>query len=189
MTINLEKSLDIEAPIADVYAVWENLESNPGVLPNGLGAHLELTEKVDGERLSWRVTGQDVASTASLQLRPAGEDGASTKMTLIAHYPNGLGHGGTIAQVAAQMETGLANIARLLRGEKPVDVEQSSNEALSASVYPEVTASAAMLQQSWSAATEAWVNSLNNTFQVFSALAWLPFQGGRALQPGQRSST
>ncbi|RZL04262.1 MAG: hypothetical protein EOP36_01220 [Rubrivivax sp.] len=188
MTINLEKSLDIDAPVADVFALWADAESPPRLLPNGRGAHFELTEKIDGQRLSWRITGPEVVSTASIQFEPTGDDGTHTKMTLTAHYPNGIGQSGTLARVTAHMETGLANVARLLRGEALVTEEDQASESLrESSVFPEVTESAAIFQHTLSAATEAWTTSLNKTFQVFSALAWLPFLGvsSQALQNGQ----
>ncbi|MGH6648891.1 hypothetical protein [Aquabacterium sp.] len=187
MTINLEKSLDIDAPVADVFAIWADVESHPELLPNGRGAHLEVTEKIAGERLSWRITGPEVVSTARIQLAPTGEDGAHTKMTLTAHYPSGLGLSETIAHVTASMEHGLANVGRLLRGENMTMEEAPASGTLSESGYPEVTESAAILQRSLSSATEAWTTSVNKTFEVFSTLAWLPFQGvfAQALQTAQ----
>jgi uncharacterized protein YndB with AHSA1/START domain len=183
MTINLEKSLNIDAPVAEVFALWTDVPSHPHLLPHAEGAHVDVTESVDGERLSWRIGGADVASTVTVQLEAAGDNGDHTKVTLSAHYPNGLGANSSVIQVATDMENSLENVARLLRGEAVVtrqdEAPEPDKEAWQAQHYPEVTASVAVLQRSMAAATDAWVASLNNAFQVYASLAWWPLQARR----------
>lgn len=189
MTINLEKSLSIDAPVADVFAVWADVQSHPGLLPHGEAAQFEVTGQIEGERIDWRVTGPEVVSTATVQFEETGDDSLQTKVTLTAHYPNGIGPSSSIIQVTSDMETSLANVARLLRGEGLVaqqDAQPQADESVATPGYPDVTASAAMLQQTLSAATAAWAASLNQGFQVLSALAWWPFQAQRVQAQAQR---
>lgn len=185
MTINLEKSLNIDAPVADVFAVWADLPSHPGLFLQGESSRFELTEQVEGQRLGWHVTGPDVASNVTLQFEETGDDNAQTKVILTAHYPNGIGASSSVLKVTSDLEASLANAVRILRGEALPTRDEAPADAgvppAGGLGYPEVTASAVAWQNTLSTATAAWVTSLNQAFQVFSALAWWPLQG--ALTP------
>lgn len=174
MTINLEKSLEIDAPVADIFATWLDLPSASQLLPGGPDGHVELTEQIEHQRLSWKITGPEVVGTATVQLAPTGEHQSHTQVTLTAHYPNGLGPSTNLAQVTSDMENGLANVARVLRGEALEHKDHATTDQPRATTYPDVTESAATLYRSMSAATEAWATTVNKTFEVLSTLAWFP---------------
>lgn len=180
MTINLEKSLDINAAIQDVFNIWRDLPSASRLLPNGRDAHLELTEQLESQRLSWKIIGPEVASTVTVALAPSEENHRHTKVTLTAHYPNGLGASTPLRQITSDMDNGLANVARLLNGEAWVDNQEHDTDPPTPSLYPEVTESAETLYRTWTSATEAWATSVNQGFQIFSSLAWLPLQASFA---------
>jgi hypothetical protein len=176
MTINLEKSMDINASIQDVFRLWMDPLSASRLLPSARDASIELIEHLENQRLSWKITGPEVAGTATVVLAPSGEDHLNTKVTFTAHYPNGLGASTTLHQVTSDMENGLANVARHLSGEASLNNETHVAETSASSLYPEVTESAEVLYQTWKSATEAWAKSVNKSFEIMSSLAWLPLQ-------------
>lgn len=136
MTINLEKSLEIDAPIDQVYEQWSDFNAYPRFMPHvrevqpldgnrwtwqaerdGQSAtwHVDITGQEPGQSISWRTSSPDVNSTSSVQLT-ALDDGARTGVLFTSHYPQGVGPSNTALQIAAEMEQGLARFAALLAG-------------------------------------------------------------------------
>lgn len=136
MTINLEKSLEIDAPIDQVYEQWADFNAYPRFMPHVQevqpvdGPHwrwqaesegqsdtwdVEITGQEPGRSISWRTRSPAFNSTSSVQLTPL-DDGARTKVLFTSHYPQGVGPSGTAMQIAAEMEKGLAQFAALLTG-------------------------------------------------------------------------
>ncbi|MBC7699136.1 SRPBCC family protein [Aquabacterium sp.] len=87
MTINLEKSIDVSAPVEDVYNVWSQFSNFPDFM--GSTHDTEITEQEENKFISWQ-TLKGVRSNATVRFTPI-EDGRCTTVTVSVHHPNGLG--------------------------------------------------------------------------------------------------
>lgn len=132
MTINLEKSLAINAPVPEVFERWSNINAYADFMPSvtnvravdsahwlweteGADCHVEITQQETNELLGWRTSSRDFNSTSTVRLEPL-EDGSGTKVIYTAHFPNGLPHHRSASETTAEMARCLAEFARLFRG-------------------------------------------------------------------------
>lgn len=216
MTINLEKSLELDAPVQEVFDQWADIAAYarfmPGVLnvkptqenqwiweTEGQPWQVEITQQSPLESISWRISTPDVTGTATVRFTDL--DGARTKVVYTAHYPNGVGPQHSIATVAEEMEQALERFARVLGGEAyapPPDIEaDASGEDADVDAEvdagtqdtPAITAvSAPVLDHPLNSATQAFSTSMVKAFESFSSLIWNPVKA-LALAPAQAART
>ncbi|MDI1260437.1 Hsp20 family protein [Aquabacterium sp.] len=112
MTINLEQSVQVSAPLEDVYNVWSQFSSFPDFM--GKTHDTEITEQEENKVISWQ-TMKGVRSNATVRFTPV--DDHHTAVTVSVHYPNGVGTETTVQEVTQEIEADLNRFVKLLQGQ------------------------------------------------------------------------
>lgn len=131
MAINFEKSLEVDAPIQEVFAHWRDLGAYARFMPHVRSVRsageqqwiwetedqdwqVALTQELPQEAISWRLSTPHYTSDATVRF--ATVDEGRTKLVYTAHYPNGLGPNHSAASVTADMALSLEQFAGLFAG-------------------------------------------------------------------------
>ncbi len=123
MTIHLEQSIEVSAPVEDVYNVWSQFSNFPDFMGNTHDT--EITEQEENKFISWQ-TLKGVRSTATVRFTPI--DDARTTVTVNVHYPNGVGTQTTVQNVTHEIEADLNRFVKLLQGQPPAGLQHSDDE-------------------------------------------------------------
>lgn len=201
MTTNLEKSLQVDASVQEVYSQWADLSGHPRFMssvheiqPEGEDRwlcagerhgqpaqwHIDQIELVPHESISWRITSQDVNGTSAVRFS-ALDEGLRTSIVYSAHYPTGLGKNNTAMDVADEMESSLRQFAALFEEAPAAEgTPPSAGRAVSAAQAQSETEEATQLgeevQGSLEEATGALMGSILQAFDSpiyrFGQLIW-----------------
>lgn len=123
MTINLEQSIEVSAPVEDVYNVWSQFSNFPDFMGNTHDT--EITEQEENQFISWQ-TLKGVRSTATVRFTPI--DDARTTVTVNVHYPNGVGAQTTVQDVTHEIEADLNRFVKLLQGQPAAGLQHNDDE-------------------------------------------------------------
>lgn len=123
MTINLEQSIEVSAPVEDVYNVWSQFSHFPDFMGNTHDT--EITEQEENKFISWQ-TLKGVRSTTTVRFTPLDDD--RTTVTVNVHYPNGVGAQTTVQDVTREIEADLNRFVKLLQGQPAAGLQHSDDE-------------------------------------------------------------
>ena len=129
MTINLEQSINVSAPIEDVYNVWSQFSNFPDFM--GSTADTEITGQEENKFISWQNL-KGVRSNATARFTPMDDDHGTT-VTVSVHYPNGLGAQTTVDDMNQAIESDLNRFAKLLQGQPAPGLQNSGEDQEEAS--------------------------------------------------------
>lgn len=119
MAINLEHSIDVSAPVEDVYNVWSQFFKFPDFMGNT--PETEITEEQENKQISWQNL-KGVRSKATVQFTAL--DDAHTTVTVSMHYPHGLGIQTTVQDASRDIQNDLARFARSLQGQPAAGLQE-----------------------------------------------------------------
>lgn len=147
MTTTIEKSVEIDAPIAQAYALWADVAQYPGFMDHIVSVEAvdgsrwrwqaetngkqvewetELTEQVPQESIGWQTTGKSTRCSTTVRFETL--DDGRTAVTFTAHYPNGVGKGQSAADIAQQAEQTLQRFSECLLGDDVRGADQQSTD-------------------------------------------------------------
>ncbi|RZI86129.1 MAG: Hsp20 family protein [Rubrivivax sp.] len=175
MTINLEKSIDIQAPVEDVFNVWTQFSKFPDFM-KGSAENAEITDEVPNESISWQ-TVKGVRSNATVKFASEGD---TTTVTVSVHYPNGVGNDTTAQDVAQDIENDLQRFAKLILGQPPAGLQDSGGRPADAAANEDVDAD--VLGPAYSLSSPEAEQNINHALEIVrsfeqtmdsAASAWL----------------
>ncbi len=123
MTINLEQSIEVAAPVEDVYNVWSQFSNFPDFMGNSHDT--EITDQEENKFISWQ-TVKGVRSNATVRFTPI--DDGHTTVTVSVHYPNGVGTETTVQEVTQEIEADLNRFVKLLQGQPEAGLDSGGDQ-------------------------------------------------------------
>ncbi|CAN5874854.1 hypothetical protein BH23ACT11_BH23ACT11_25160 [soil metagenome] len=156
MPQRLEGSIDVEAPVKEVYEYWETLENLPDFMSNvqevrstgddttqwrvkgPLGSKVEFeartTQKEPNEALAWNSENGDVQTSGQVRFQDLGEDRTRIDVQMNWFDPPGGKVGETVTGLVvgpkAMLEQDLLNFKEVIEGEAtPEEIQQRADVA------------------------------------------------------------
>lgn len=156
MAQRLESSIEINAPVKEVYEYWETLENLPDFMRNveqvrsigddtthwsvkgPFGASVEFdartTQKERNEAIAWNTEDGDVQTSGQVRFQDIGDDRTRLEVQMNWFDPPGGKVGETVSGLVAGpktiLEQDLLNFKDIMEGEAtPEDIQQRTNAA------------------------------------------------------------